>query len=194
VNTELQAVNECLASMGEAPVLSLSVPHPYVPYAVQLLAKHNKLVQTNRWWFNTTILELVPVAPTYTVAASLPAGVTGIIGIDDEAYVLNGDGTVYDIAAGEQVTTPITVYVTRELAFESLPPQANAYITACAVLDFQRKFDGDTTRANQLREDRTTTYLDLNAMHIRLSKVNLLRRTSTAGRFRRIRGDRPVIS
>jgi Tail tubular protein len=189
VYSELEAVNACLASMGEAPILSLDVPHPYVPAAVSYLAKHNKLVQTNRWWFNTTAVTLTPVSGDVT--ASLPAGAIGIIGKQGAAYVLNADGTVYDIARGEEVTTPIDVFVVREVAFTSLPPEANAYISDCAILDFQVSFDGDGGRTQMLRENRLRSWTMLHAQNIRLTKTNLFRRA--ASKLNDMRGDRPFL-
>jgi hypothetical protein len=187
--TELQAINACLASMGEAPVLSLEVPHPNVPQAVTFLAKHNKLVQTNRWWFNQSLVTLE--FDVDGIATNLPSGVLGIVGQGGNAYVLNFDGTVYDIGRGEQVTSSVTVYVIRELAFTELPPEANIYISDCAILDFQTSFDADPTRTQMLRENRQRSWMMLHAQHTRLTKTNLFKRV--ASKLNDMRGDRPFL-
>jgi hypothetical protein len=189
--SELDVVNACLASMGEAPILDLTVPHPYVSIAVRLLSKHNKLVQSLRWWFNSTTVTLVPVAPTYTVAATLPSGALNIIAEPGKPYVLNGDGTVYDLLAGETVTESIDVIVVRELAFTDLPVEANAYVTDCTVLEFQRSYDGDAARTRDLKEQRKESGTQLQAQHIRMMKSNLFRRV--ASKLNDIRGDRPLL-
>jgi Tail tubular protein len=189
--TELEVVNACLASMSEAPVPVLTIPHPYIARALTLLRKHNKLVQSNRWWFSTIKATLVPVGPSYTVAASLPAGTLGIVPLERGSYVLNGDGTVYNLASGEILTTPLEAQVYRELAFTALPPEANAYITDCVVLEFQRNYDGDSQRTRDLKEQRRESGTQLMAQHIRMTKANFFARI--AHKLRAARGDRPVL-
>jgi hypothetical protein len=189
--TELDVVNACLASMGEAPILDLTVPHPYVSSAVKLLQKHNKLVQSNRWWFNTTAVTLVPVAPEYYVTASLPAGTLNIIATSATPYILNGDGTVYDLVRGEIVTSSIDVLVVRELDFTNLPVEANTYVTDCVVVEFQGRFDGDAQRERSLKEQRRESGAQLMAQHTRMMKSNLYRRVTS--KLNDIRGDRPFL-
>ncbi len=189
--TELEVVNACLASMGEAPVLALTVPHPYIPRAITLLRKHNKLVQASQWWFNTTSVTLVPIAPGYEVTASLPTGTIGIIAGAGTPYVLNGDGTVYDLVAGEIVTTSIDVKVNRELDFVDLPVEANIYIADCTVVEFQRDYDGDQARARDLKEQRKDSGTQLMSQHIRMMKSNLFRRVTS--KLNDMRGDRPML-
>jgi hypothetical protein len=189
--TELDYVNACLGTMGEAPVPGLTVPHPYIGQALVLLARHNKLVQAVRWWFNTTKLTLTPSAGDFS--ASLPVGTISIIGISGNAYVLNGDGTVYDITRGEQVLSAITVWVLRELDFEELPPEANAYIADCAILQFQSNYDGDGSRTALLRENKRESWMQLHAMNTRMVKANLLRRPGVQSKLQDVRGDRPML-
>lgn len=188
--SELDVVNACLASMGEAPVPNLTMPHPYIAAAIKMLTKHNKLVQSQRWWFNTTKVTLTPVAPTYTVSASLPTGAVHIQ-VPRKVYTLNGDGTVYDHTEGEVVTAAFDAFVIRELDYEALPPEANAYIADCTVLEFQSRFDGDSTKAALLREQKRDSFVALNAQNTRLLKPSMFSRI--ASKLNDIRGDRPFL-
>jgi hypothetical protein len=187
--TELQAINACLASMGEAPVLDLTVPHPYVPQAISFLAKHNKLVQTNRWWFNSVTATITESGGVYT--ASLPAGTLSIEGKNGKAYVLLDDGTVYDHTLDEAATGELEVYVVKEKAFAMLPPEANAYVADCAILDFQVSFDSDSNRTQMLRENRARSWAMLQAQNARMMKTNMFKRV--AAKLNDMRGDRPLL-
>lgn len=189
--TELSLVNACLATMAEAPVADLAVPHPYVPAALEILSRHNKFIQSGRrWWFNTTRLTLTPDSGG-VVTASLPTGATGIVGIQGEPYTLNADGTVYDHKCAEIVMTPIEVFVTRELPFSELPPEANNYVGLMAIMEFQENFDGDAARGRGVSDRTELARRTLNAQQTRLMKVNILNRPGTGGTLHNVRGDRP---
>ena len=50
--TELQAVNEILASVGQAPVTTLEQTNPDVAIAYNTLLEVNREVQAEGWTFN----------------------------------------------------------------------------------------------------------------------------------------------
>ncbi len=53
VSTELDAVNQILSSVGQAPVTTLNLQNPEVSIALNTLRETNKTVQAEGWTFNT---------------------------------------------------------------------------------------------------------------------------------------------
>ena len=53
VSTELDAVNQILSSVGQAPVTTLDLQNPEVGIVLNTLREVNKLVQSEGWVFNT---------------------------------------------------------------------------------------------------------------------------------------------
>ena len=53
VSTELDAVNQILSSVGQAPVTTLDLQNPEVSIALNTLREVNKTVQAEGWTFNT---------------------------------------------------------------------------------------------------------------------------------------------
>ena len=53
VSTELDAVNQILSSVGQAPVTTLDLQNPEVSIAVNTLREQSKQVQLEGWSFNT---------------------------------------------------------------------------------------------------------------------------------------------
>ena len=53
VSTELDAVNQILSSVGQAPVTTLDLQNPEVSIVVNTLREQSKQVQLEGWAFNT---------------------------------------------------------------------------------------------------------------------------------------------
>jgi hypothetical protein len=53
VSTELDAVNQILSSVGQAPVTTLDLQNPEVSIVLNTLREINKQVQAEGWIFNT---------------------------------------------------------------------------------------------------------------------------------------------
>jgi hypothetical protein len=65
VSTELDAVNQILSSVGQAPVTTLDLQNPEVSIVLNTLREINKQVQAEGWIFNTErSYELVPDSTT----------------------------------------------------------------------------------------------------------------------------------
>lgn len=189
--TELDVVNEQLATMGEAPITSLNIPHPYVAAGIRELRKANKSVCADGWWFSTERATLTPgVSPTYTV--TFPAGTLSVRGLEGQPVSKRGS-TLYDHAENETITVATEVELIKEIPFRDLPVFANLYVGALAVLAFQKEFDRDPDRTRDLAATANMRYVQMNAEHIRIMQTNILARPSTAGRRYLVRGNRPVL-
>ena len=55
MTTKLEAINQMLAGIGQAPVVSLDAANPEISLALSILESTNKEVQGEGWHFNTEI-------------------------------------------------------------------------------------------------------------------------------------------
>lgn len=199
--TELDVVNECLASMGEAPVSSLNANHPYTVAALNKLKRENQKAQSVEWWFNDAYVDAVAVDIGFDPEnpdMRIPLGsltfpnckVTKVYGPLGQPMSWRG-GYLWDHQTSDYVRQDTRVRVVFELRFIDTPPAANEYIAASAILAFQSSFDADSPKAARLKEDRREAYVLLNSEHIRVKKTNLLDRPTTMQSRIRSMGNRP---
>jgi len=182
--TTLDVVNDCLASMGEAPLNALTEPHSFKGTATRQLARQSRIIQSRGWWCNTETLTVQQ--PANLAYIQLPgdvlkwnAGVKSRDTLVQQAakpwIVLRGKrlydtvNRTFDIPGQE-----IVGEIVRELPFEDLPSELNDYIAAQTVLRFQSNFDADT----QKRQELTNIWKEARMMAIaedaRQLKVNLI--------------------
>ena len=187
--TQLDVVNAQLASMGEAPLTSLAIPHPYVAAGLNALRKASRQTQAVGWWFNVGEYDLVPDPEAeYVITGQLPCGVLAIRAPYGMALSLRGE-KLYDHI--EQATRTRAVYgvrVTYELPFEELPPTAQQYVCDKAVLDFQKAYDASDSRTRLCQQDVAASYVIMNQEHIRTIKMNKFRNPTTAEAILATRG------
>ena len=55
MTTQLQAINQMLSGIGQAPVVSLDVANPELALALDILDSVNREVQGEGWHFNTEV-------------------------------------------------------------------------------------------------------------------------------------------
>lgn len=178
--TELDVVNAQIATMGEAPITSLTLPHPYVAAGLNKLRLASRQTQAVGWWFNTGTYTLTPDPEAdYVITGQLPCGVLSIRGPYGEAVSLRGE-KLYDHRAQAIRTQRICgVSVTYELPFGELPPSAQQYVMDRAVLAFQSDFDSSDSRTALCKQNVAASYVIMNQEHIRTIKMNKLRNPGT---------------
>lgn len=188
--TELDVVNAQLATMGEAPLNDLTIPHPYVSAGLGYLRKTSRQTQALGWWFNTKLVDLTPDPENaYSVEGQLPCGVLSMRGPYGYAVSMRGTG-VYDHVEGQMLEKQLNgVSVTYELPFVDLPPTAQQYVMDKAVLAFQKEFDGSDRKTQLLQNDVNASYVIMNQEHIRTVKANKLRNPNALSALLAIRGD-----
>lgn len=159
--TKLEAVNEMLMAIGQAPVNTLAVAGIRdVSIAEQVLDNVSREVQTEGHSFNTFEQELTP-----DVNGRIAVG-SDILRIDASRNVAKGGepyrrviplyetggAFLYDQDEGTDVFDgPIRVEVVRLLDFENIPQHARRYIVAMAKLRFQASVVG-SDQLNRLIE------------------------------------------
>jgi len=137
VSTELDAVNQILSSVGQAPVTTLDLQNPEVSIVLNTLREVNRQVQSEGWIFNTEHdYELTPDSTTNQIA--YPAN---MLQIDtnqphhkSEYDVVRREGKLYDrLNHTYTFTKSIQADIVWYFDFTDVPPAFQVYITARAA-------------------------------------------------------------
>lgn len=180
--SELDVVNQCLATMGDAPLVTLDDDHPMVPPARKELASQNMKLQSQSWWFNQEQITLFPDPVSGYIMVS-----EDILTLDDDKpqtfFALRGR-RLYNLRANGQdpyvFHKPVALDILREVPFDDLPMTAMALVAARTVLRFQSDYDGDNVKYQRLERDERESYVFFHAQHIRNVKANLLHTSHVA--------------
>ena len=137
VSTELDAVNQILSSVGQAPVTTLDLQNPEVSIVLNTLREVNRQVQAEGWIFNTE-REYVLTPDSETNEIRYP---TNMLQIDTNVKQHRADfdvvrrGTkLYDrLNHTYTFTKAIKADVVWYFDFTDIPPAIQAYITARAA-------------------------------------------------------------
>lgn len=189
--TELDAVNEMLVSIGQAPVNTLSVSGVRdVNIARAELTKVSRQVQLQGWHWNTDeAYSLNRDVDGHIVA---PAGVLKFEPLEGDRQVVLRRGTkgmqLYDKDAQSFVfTANVTARVVWGFSFDDLPETARVYIAIAAARKFQarvigsRELDGFNAEDEQrawatlIREERGTRNTNMFARNPTLKRSTLYR-------------------
>lgn len=143
--TELEAVNEMLLAIGEAPINTLSEPgFVDAQIAIAQLRRTSREVQGEGWQFNrepeTTLLVDV------NGNINLTSNTIGVYpdGRDSYRNLTVRGGKLYDIEDKTfTFTDPVSATVVYFLPFDQLPEPARNYITIRAARRYQDKMLGD---------------------------------------------------
>lgn len=180
--TQLDVINEMLASLGESPLNSLDEDHPLTAAGVRMLRIASHREQAKSWWFNK---ELTLLTPDVTGTIYTPTDTIRVDPQDTGLHFVQRGRRLYKAHAPAvedkyKFTNPVTCWLVRLLPFEDLPPSAQILVSCAAQKDFQKAYDADRLKYEQITQDYREAWMTLNAEHIRSQSVNLLRRPSTA--------------
>ena len=130
---ELEAVNQCLATIGEAAVSTLEdVSYNYdAARALQTLRSITTRVLDEGWWFNSQSLSVTP-----DINGKLPLP-PEVLKIEGSAYVKEGHYAVPFPDRDKTFTQVVTLEVCLNKPFDLLPYVAQDYITISAALRLQ---------------------------------------------------------
>ena len=161
VSTELDAVNQILSSVGQAPVTTLDLQNPEVAIAVNTLREVSKQVQVEGWTFNTERkYTLSPDSSTKQI--NYPANMLRIDANEEEHKneydLVRRGGKVYDrLNHTNEFNNAIKVDVVWLFDYYDLPPGIQAYITAKAARMCATKMVGDKELNALLQEQELMT-------------------------------------
>jgi hypothetical protein len=181
--SELDVINEMLASLGESPVNVIDADHPLTAAGVRMLRVANLREQTKSWWFNKEQVTLTPDATSGYIYT--PEDAIRVDPTDSTLNYVQRGRRLYQSYAPNSTnkyvfTLPVTCWLVRLVPFEDVPPSAQVLISYAAQLDFQKAYDADRLKFEQIKLEYSQALISLNAEHIRNSEVNLFRRDSTA--------------
>lgn len=147
--TTLEAVNELLTSVGNAPVNTLNAPgNSDIAIASDTIESISREVQTRGWWFNSTsYVSLAPANNEITVPANLialrPSRGTNSSPPETRNFVIRA-GKLYDPLTGSSAfTSAVRADAIYLLDFTDMPESARRYVTVRAARIFQTKVLGD---------------------------------------------------
>ena len=191
--TTLDVVNDCLATMGEAPLNTLLEPHEFKGSAQKALARANRRVQATGWWFNLEAATLAPAPVTghITLPGDCLKWQSGVRSSDQlvrgqpKPWLIERGLRLYDTRARSFVITEeVTGELVREVLFEDLPAVVNEYVAAEAVLKFQSNFDADNSKRQELTQAWSLTRIAANAENIRQLGINMINNNSRLSRIK----------
>jgi hypothetical protein len=160
-STELDAVNQILSSVGQAPVTTLDLQNPEVSIVLNTLREVNRQVQSEGWIFNTEHhYELTPDSTTNQITYP-----SNMLQIDtnrphhmSDYDVVRRNGKLYDrLNHTYTFTDSIYADVVWFFDFTDVPPAFQVYITARAARMCAVKMIGDREVQALLQEQELMT-------------------------------------
>lgn len=185
--SELEAVNELLASIGETPVNTLMGVLPVdAASARSLIHSTSRRLQKRGWSFNFD--EGYRLAPDANGEIILPPDTLSVDPSDGAVLVQRGN-RLYDPAKHTfEIGKPVKVDIVRALDFEELPEAARDFVVVSAGVRFQDRFIGDDPLRSYTAADERSAWAAFLSTEAEMADYNVLT-SSPAGRIvRRRRG------
>ena len=161
VSTELDAGNQILSSVGQAPVTTLDLQNPEVAIVLTTLREVNRQVQAEGWHFNyEQNYTFTPDSNTKEIAFP-----TNVLRLDtnkekhqDKYNPVRRDGKFYDKRNHTyEWEDAIKADVTWLFEFDDVPPAIQLYIIARAARLAANKMVGDANLSQLLQEQELQT-------------------------------------
>jgi len=165
VSTELDAVNQILSSVGQAPVTTLDMKNPEVYITLETLREVNRQVQSEGWTFNTeNHVELTRNSVTNKI--SYPTNALAVDANEDKYQgkydIVKRDGFLYDKKEHSYTfTEDLVVDMVWLFSFDDVPKIAQTYITNRAARLASVKLVGDSELYQLLQEQEAQSRVAL---------------------------------
>jgi hypothetical protein len=161
--TTLEAVNQCLLAIGEAPVNSVENSGLVdAATALRTIANVSREVQSGGWHWNTETNFSLP--PDTDGNLQLPANVLKVdtVGADEGLDLVARGQRLYDRDNHTYTfAKPVTVEMVLLLDFEEIPEAARNYITLRAARRFQQNTVGSSELAGFQQVDEARALVNL---------------------------------
>jgi len=133
--TLIEAVNDILTLLGEAPVQSVTPPYgASVAAAVTAIEAAARRLSERSFFFNTEIREFTPDGDGKIIVPAEVNQVLPYYPTDEHRYRIAG-GLLYDLVGSTDVfTSPVTLRIVKKQTFDQLEAPAQAFCTAEAAL------------------------------------------------------------
>ena len=178
MTSTLQAINQMLTGIGQAPVVSLDIANPEIATALSILENVNREVQGEGWHFNSEIK--YPFTPDANDEIVIP---DNVLQLSDNKYenvqqyqtVIRG-GKLYDKISHSFTTwtvSPVLCDVVWLFPFEDLPQVFKDYITQRAARVFAGSVVGSKEMFQFNAQDETMLRGNCLAYDTGTSEVNI---------------------
>ena len=156
VSTELDAVNQILSSVGQAPVTTLDMKNPEVFITLETLREVNRQVQSEGWTFNTEDHVELPYNASIN-KISFPVNALSVDANEDKYpgkyQIVKRDGFLYDKREHSYTFTEnLVVDVVWLFGFDDVPKIVQTYIVSRAARLASVKLVGDSELYQLLQE------------------------------------------
>jgi hypothetical protein len=160
-STELDAVNQILSSVGQAPVTTLDLQNPEVSIVLNTLREINRQVQSEGWIFNTE-RDYVMQPDSNTNQITYPYNVlqmdANVEHHKNDYDLVRRSGKLYDrLHHTFEFTEDIHADITWYFDFTDVPPAIQTYIVARAARMCATKLIGDQEINKLLAEQEVYT-------------------------------------
>jgi hypothetical protein len=139
--TELEAVNACLASIGEAPVTQVEASFVDAELAQNLLRSVSRAEQTKGFTFNTE--KAMILSPDVNGIIWLPENTLSFLQIEDRTVVQRGKRLYSTTTHSYVFTAAVTADLVVALQFDELPEALRHYVYVAAARRFQNRMGAD---------------------------------------------------
>lgn len=185
--SELEAVNELLEVIGEAPINSLSVTgRADVAIARSILNREVRRLCARGWFWNTD--PQVTLALDADSKIPVPTNALQIDPVDTSVDITVRGGFLWDrLNYTSTMTDPIKVTIVRALPFDDLIEPARAYVVARAALKYAKRVLGDETTVAYTADDVLEALTDIEKAEDAAADHSLYQDPATMrviGRFR----------
>ncbi len=174
--TELEAVNEMLAAIGEAPVNSLPSTLAEASNARRQLTFTSRRVQQRGWTWNTdSPVVLLPDATNGSITVPSNALKVGTTGTSEALRLVQRGQRLYDPTKQSfAFTGNVTVSIVSGLDWTDLPESARTFIFMSAARKFAQDTLGSDTLSGFLKQDEAQAWTDLLSADLESMEANML--------------------
>ena len=178
MTTKLEAINQMLSGIGQAPVVSLDVANPEIAIAVDILEQVDREVQGEGWHFNTEVAYpfMASNAGTITVPSNVLQLSDNKFANKQKYQTVLRDGKLYDkikhtytFTAGETVKCDVVW----KFDFEDLPQVFQDYISQRATRVFAGRVLGSQEMVTFNAQDEALLRANCLAYDTSSSDVNI---------------------
>lgn len=174
--TELEAVNVCLANIGESPVSAITGDITVdAALARDLLRQVTREVQTHGFYWNTELN--YKLIPNTADNLALPANVLSVdtTGDDKNKDLVARGRILYDrVKHTYTFSEPVFVDIVVALGFEELPEIARRYIAVRAARIYQERVMGNGSISNFNTSDEDMARAALLAENMEIEDNNMM--------------------
>lgn len=179
---KLDVINSMLASMGQAPINSLTEENTFRDTGLKRLDLCQRRILSRGFWFNEETRTLTPDAYGIITTPNDMLELRNKVGART-LYSKRGDKIYNRSQATYLFDGSIEVPMVVNLDFDDLPILAAEYISAVVVHEFQTDFDADPQKMRELDRRKREAWAAFNAEEIR-QRATVLAQNPAMNRLR----------